>query len=152
MVRQQPTGRVVALATLASFLNGCYAQAPLTAPAPDPGMRITAQVTDTGAVAMGNAIGPGAVEVEGVVAAADSATWRLHLVRVQQRGGVSTAWNREVVAFPRNALTGARVKRLDKTRSWIAAGLVTAAAAAIALLFGPGLVGGGDGGGPVNPA
>ena len=144
--------RGVALTTLISFFTACYTQRPLGTPVPAPATRVIAEVTDVGAVAMGSAIGAGAHKVEGVVAEADTNTWRLHLVRVEQRGGTSTSWNRELVSFPRNALTNAREKRLDKKRSWITAGIITAALVALTALFGSGLAGGGNGGGPVDPA
>src|SRR2546426_835806 len=48
----------------------CYTQRPLTVPVPAVGTQIVASVTDSGVVAMSNALGPGALEVEGVIAAA----------------------------------------------------------------------------------
>jgi hypothetical protein len=144
--------RGIAAATLISFCTACYVERPLTAPAPAPASRVVAQITDTGAVAMANVIGPAATEVEGLVAEADAGTWKLHLLRVEQRGGTSARWNRELVAFPRHALTNARERKLDKRRSWIAAAVITAAIVAGTLLFGGGLVGGGGDGEPEPPA
>jgi hypothetical protein len=152
MTRYELARRVMALVTLVSFFTACYAQRPLSVAVPAPATRIVAQVTDTGAVVMGSAIGPGVVEVEGVVAEADATTWKLQVVRVEQRGGISTPWNREVVSFPRNALTSPREKRLDRTRSWLMAGLVVAGLVAVAVLFGPVLGGGDSDPGPVPPA
>src|SRR5437763_10126110 len=54
------------------LLAACYTQRPLTVPVPAVGTQIVASVTDSGVVAMSNALGPGAVEVEGVIAAADA--------------------------------------------------------------------------------
>jgi hypothetical protein len=128
--------RAVALVTSCSFFTACYTQRPLSMAVPTPATRIVAQVTDTGAVAMGNTIGSGALEVEGVVAEADASTWKLHLVRVDQRGGTSTLWNRELVTFPRYALTNARERKLDTKRSWIVAGIIAAAIVTVTVLFG----------------
>jgi hypothetical protein len=113
----------------------CYTQRPLVTPAPPPATRIIAQVTDSGTVAMGNAIGAGAIEIEGVVASTNGNTWDLNLLRVDHRDGRSIPWNRELVSFPRFALTNPTEKRLDKTRSWIAAGIITASAFIAARLF-----------------
>jgi hypothetical protein len=151
MMRCGSMRRGVAVLTLASFLTACYTERPVTAPAPAPTSRIIAQVTDTGAVAMANTIGIAAVEVEGVVAQADANVWKLHLVRVGQRGGTSTRWKREVVTFPRYALTNAREKTLDKRRSWIVAGVLAAAIVAGTLLFGSVITGGAGNGEPVPP-
>ena len=128
--------RCVACATLASFLVGCYSQYPLGLSVPAPATRVTAEVTDTGTVVMGNAIGPGAIGLEGIVADANATTWKLYMLRVDQRGGISTVWNGELVTFPRNALTNVSEKRLDRKKSWAAAGLIAAAAILAARAFG----------------
>jgi hypothetical protein len=108
----------------------------MTMSVPAPQTRIVALLTDSGAVAMGNSLGPGAHEIEGVVAEADASAWKVSMLRVEQRGGVSTRWSREVVTFPRFALTNVTEKRLSRKRSWIAAGIVTAGALLMAKLFG----------------
>lgn len=117
------------------FLTACYTQVPLEAPAPAPAARIIASLTDTGTVVMANTVGPGASEIEGIVTSADANTWSLNLLRVDHRGGTSVTWNREVVSFPRYALTRPEVKRLDKTRSWGAAALIAASAFVATRLF-----------------
>src|SRR2546422_7209913 len=114
------------------LLGACYTQRPLTVPVPAVGTQIVASVTDSGIVAMSNALGPGAVEVEGVIAAADASAWELQLVRVDYRGGTSTLWKREVVTFPRSTLATPIEKRRDKRKSWLAAGRLTAPAAVAA--------------------
>lgn len=85
---------------------------------------------------MAPVIGGGVYEIEGVVAEADTSVWKLHVTRVEQRTGTSVTWNREIVPFPRIALTDATEKRLDKGRSWMAAGLVAAGAVLAAIAFG----------------
>ena len=144
--------RTIAVVTLGCFSVGCYTHRPLSTPVPTPETRVVAQVTDTGAVVLASDIGPGALEVEGVVAEADAETWKLQLTRVTQRDGTSSMWSRELVAFPRYALTNAREKRLDKNRSWIVAGVLTAAVITVTLLFGSVLGGEENGGSPEPPA
>lgn len=122
-------------APLVLLLTACYTRLPLTTSTPEPATRIVARLTDSGVVAMGGAIGSGAYEVEGVVAEADTSVWKLQLTRVEQRTGSSINWNRELVSFPRYALTNATEKRFDRTRSWMAAGLVTAGAILAAKFF-----------------
>src|SRR5207237_1264492 len=94
--------------------SGCYTRGPLTTAVPAPGTRIVAQVTDSGVVALSNALGAGPVEVEGLVAAADDRSWDLQLVRVDYRGGASVLWNRDRVSFPRATLAPATQMRLDR--------------------------------------
>lgn len=141
MLRNHSVRRALVLLTLSSFFSACYLQYPVTSSVPSSGTRLVALVTDTGSVLMSNAIGPGAIEVEGVVVEADAESWRLQLLRVDQRGGFSTRWNREIVAFPRYALTNVSAKVLDKKRSWTLAAILTVIVIGSTLLFG-GLLGG----------
>ena len=127
---------VVLLICISGTTAGCYVQKPLATPVPAPSTRIVAQVTDSGAVAVGGRLGPGATEIEGVVASADESSWNLNLVRVSYRGGTSTIWNRELVTFPRFALTNATERRVNKTRSWMVAGLIAGGAILASQLFG----------------
>src|SRR5437867_4791005 len=136
MNRNRFVRRCVALLTLVCFTGACYTQYPLGMAVPAPRTRIIAEITDTGTVAMGNAIGPGATEGEGVVAEADASSWKLHVLRVDQRGGFSTLWNQELVTFPRYALTSVTEKRLDKKKSWMAAGIIAVTAILAARVFG----------------
>ena len=140
----------IAVPTL--LFSACYAQESLHTTVPAPATPIVAQLTDTGSIAMSNTIGPAAVEVEGIVASADANAWNLELQRVHHRGGSSVAWNRELVSFPRSAFTNVSVKRLDRTRSWMAGGLVVAGAFVLARALG--VASGGEiptKGGPIAP-
>lgn len=123
-------------AALLTLVTACYTRRPLTTPVPAPETQVVAQVTDSGVVAMSNALGPGAVEVEGVVAAADAESWDLRIVRVDYRNGTSVLWSRELVRFPRSTLASPTEKRMDKRKSWFAAGLITATTLVVARLFG----------------
>jgi hypothetical protein len=151
MMRNRAVRRTVAFATLVSFFTACYTQRPIDVSVPAPATRIIAQVTDTGSVAMANTIGAAALEVEGVVAEADAGTWRLHLIRVDHRGGNSSRWNRETVTFPRYALTNVRETRLDRKRSWIVGGIAAGAIVALTVLFGSVLSGSTGDGEPPPP-
>lgn len=126
---------LVSIVALAGTTAGCYVQRPLATPIPAPSTRIVAQLTDSGAVAVGSRLGPGAMEVEGVVSEANESSWNLNLLRVSYRGGTSNTWNRELVSFPRFALSNATERRVDKTRSWIVAGLIGAGAILASQLF-----------------
>lgn len=116
-------------------LTACYTQQPLGTAVPAPTTRIIARLTDSGAVAVGPSVGPGALEIEGVVATADEAAWNLNLLRVGYRGGSSVIWNRELVSFPRNSLAFVTEKKVSRSRSWLAAGLVAAGAILASQLF-----------------
>ena len=109
-------------------LGACYKNTPIGLGTPAPQTRVIASVTDVGSDRMANLIGVAATEVEGIVESATDSVWNLRLIRVDQRGGASTIWNRELVSFPRWALTSPSEKKLDKKRSWLFAGMIAATA------------------------
>ena len=131
------------------LLAACFTQTPLTSSTPAPETRIVAMVTDTGVLAMSNAIGSGATEVEGIVAGADATSWDLRMLRVDYRNGQSVTWNRELVHFPRSALSQASERRFSSRRSWLMAGLLTSTAFLAARFLG--IIGGGDNTPPPPP-
>lgn len=122
--------------------GACWVERPLGTSVPAPQTRIVASVTDSGTVAMAGLIGSGATAVEGFIAAADASSWELSLLQVRHRDGRSVSWSRERVVFPRSALADPRERRLDRTRSWIAAGAIAASAILAAQIFD--VVGGGN--------
>ncbi len=125
------------------LLAACYTQAPLETALPAPATRIVAMVTDSGAAALGNTIGPGAMEIEGLVEEASPEAWRLQLLRVNDRFGKTNVWQGQVITFPRHMLARPEVRRLDKTRSWLAAGGIAVGAVLAAQAFSS-IVGGDD--------
>jgi hypothetical protein len=138
-MRRTPLSRFAT--ALLPLLAACYTEQPIDMPVPAPDMRIVAQVTDTGRVAMSNTLGVGAMEVEGVVAGADATAWDLRMLRVSYRGGQSVMWNKELIRFPRAAVTNATQRRFSNKRSWLLAGLITSSALLAARFLG--VLGGG---------
>ena len=126
--------RILAL-PFAIALGACYQQQPLSAPAPAPATHVVAQLTDSGTVVMGNALGEGVMQVEGIVTNADENNWTMQMLRVEQRGERTIEWNREPVTFPSNVLTNRMMVTLDKKRSYIAAGGILAGAFVLARVF-----------------
>jgi hypothetical protein len=129
--------RIVAWAVAAvCIINiGCYLERPLTVTPPPPATRIIAQLTDSGTVALSNFIGAGALEVEGVVSAADANSWTLQMIRVDHRDGRTINWNREAVSVRPSLLMNPTVRSLDKKRSWLAAAGITIVAILAAQAF-----------------
>jgi len=81
------------LSVLAAMVTGaCYTQSPISEFPPPTSTRIVAQVTDSGVVAMANAIGPAAQEVEGVVEGFRNDTLRIQMLRVDHRGASMACW------------------------------------------------------------
>lgn len=126
---------LVPLALVCMSQAACYKQIPLNTTEPAPATRIQAVLTDSGTLAMGTALGAGALEVEGVISTATSDSWTLQMIRVEHRGGQSIHWNREPVTFSRHLLSNPTVVVLDKKRSWLAAGGMLLGAFVLAQTF-----------------
>jgi hypothetical protein len=125
----------VMLGAVAVLASACYMEKPLETMPPPPSTHLIAQLTDSGTVALSNALGPGALGVEGVVASADAQSWTLQMMRVNHRDGRVIEWNREPVTFPRGMLNQPMAKVLDKKRSWLAAGGIVLGAFVLARSF-----------------
>jgi hypothetical protein len=123
-----------ALVVVCASSIGCYLERPLTV-TPLPTTRVIAQLTDSGTVALSNSIGPGALEVEGVVSNADANAWTLQLVRVDHRDGRTINWNREPITVRTSLIANPVVRVLDKRRSWLAAAGITIGAIVLARAF-----------------
>ena len=120
---------------ISAALAACYMERPLETPIPAPATRVLAQLTDSGTVAQANALGAGALAVEGVVTQADAQSWTLQMLRVNHRDGRTIEWNREPVTIPRSQLAQPMVKVLDRKRSWLAAGGIVIGAFVLAQAF-----------------
>lgn len=151
IVKTRVTLNRLALLAVLAATSACYNEVSIGMSVPQPQARVVVQLTDVGADRLAHTIGVGATEVEGIVAAADDSMWQLYLLRVDQRGGASTLWNRELVTFPRSMLTNASEKRLDKKKSWVVAGAATVGAFLLQRLLTGGFSGGDESKGSTQP-
>jgi hypothetical protein len=128
-------GRGLALMLAAVLvLPGCYRSLPLH-DRPEPGMRIMAGVTREGAAALEDQIGRDVIRVEAVTGAVNAETVELRLINTWDALGREVSWRREAVAFPRQHLHSLQERELDRTRTWLAAGAVTAAVVVLGRVF-----------------
>lgn len=152
-VRAAGWPRPVGVCLLASFLlSACYRTTPLPPPGPAPGTRIVAELTPQGSVEMAPTIGSGVHAVEGIAAGARQGELDISLLRVIQNGGTGVEWNREVVRFPVTALGSVGERRLDRTRTYVAAGGLAVLAVVLGRVFANSIFeGSGDDGTPPPP-
>jgi hypothetical protein len=112
----QRRGLLLGLACLVG-LSGCYRTVELDTLTPEPGTRIVADLTPTGAERMQAWIGADAVAVEGRVTETGPQGWELSLLRVDHHRAPSIRWSGEQVVFPSEVLRGVRERRLDALRT-----------------------------------
>lgn len=133
---------------------GCYRFTPIDGVAPSEGTDVRLHLNDAGSVSLAPFLGFRVELVDGALIAVEDTAYVLAVTSTTNRIGNETSWSRERVGIPRTAVARLERKRLDRGRSWIAAGVTTAAAVASYLVFD--LVrstsgGGGDRGGGGGP-
>jgi len=135
-----------AILSLALSLGACYTYRPLAIPAPEPGTRISAQLTGTGSQELASQIGPDVLHVEGMVLQADSSGLNLEVREIESYRGIRSDWSGEQVRLPRAAVAGIQERRLSPGGTGIMSGVLVAGLYAIyRVLGGPGLFEGNPG-------
>jgi hypothetical protein len=127
------TRATVALIVLIPQLAGCYTYVPVsTAPL---GSSVTVEVTDRGRVALTESVGPGVRRLSGQVTASNDSAVHMSVNTVQFLDvGTPVKWAGEPVTISRDYVVVLREKRLSRSRSFIAAGLFTAAGVAMSMI------------------
>jgi len=133
---------VLGLAALTLALSGCYNYVVLTTPDPQPGTRVTAELTDSGAVTLASYLGPNVSAVDGQVISLSGQDLLVSVVSVRHRDGVEDYWKGESVTVPRGDIASLRERKLAVGRSAFVIG--GGVGAAVALLRAFGVVGSGS--------
>lgn len=130
----------------ASLLAGCYTYRPVSAPAPAPGARVSAQLTTEGSRELTGQIGPEILHVEGNVLTADSVGLDLQVREIESYRGIRSDWHGEHVKLPHAAVAGLQERRLSVGGSFLLGGVLTAGLYAMySILGGSGLFEGSNG-------
>ncbi|SRR6266550_6266912 len=106
-----------AAAALLGVLSGCYNYLPLTTPAPHAGIRVTADLTDSGTSVLAPYLGPGVRSVDGQLVRLTDQELVLAVVATRNRDGIEHYWNGEAVTLPRSDVAGLRERRLATART-----------------------------------
>lgn len=121
-------------------LAACYTYRPLATPAPEPGTRISAQLTGQGSQDLAGQIGPDVLHVEGEVMEADSGGLNLVVREIESYRGIRSDWQGEQVRLPRAAVAGIQQRKLSPGGTGLLGGVLAAGLYAIyRVLGGPGL-------------
>lgn len=136
---------VCGVLVLLSGIAGCYTYVPVQATAPAPGTEVSLSITDRGRVELAREMGSGVRRVQGRLMASTDSTIVLSVSAVEYLGNAAPVrWAGEAITLDRNVLADVSERRLSRSRSWLAAGLVAAVAAGLSTLVIAGF--GGDGG------
>lgn len=118
------------------LVTGCYSYrdaGPADTVAPATGSRIQVRLTQQGALALADQLGPQAVSVDGDVVSASNDTLRLAVRAVEDSRHIATDWKGEKIAIPRGAIASVGERRLAVGATvlvgGVAAGSMIAAAA-----------------------
>jgi hypothetical protein len=121
-------------------LAACYTYRPVSTPAPEPGTRVSAQLTGQGSQDLAGQIGPDVLHVEGEVVGADSSGLDLVVREIESYRGIRSDWQGEQVRLPRAAVAGIQERRLSPGGTGLMGGVLAAGLYAIyRVLGGPGL-------------
>lgn len=127
-------------------LAACYTYRPLSTPEPEPGTRISAQLTGQGSQDLAGQIGPDVLHVEGEVVEADSGGVGLVVREIESYRGIRSDWKGEQVRLPRAAVAGIQERKLSAGGTGLMGGVLAAGFYAIyRVLGGPGLFEGNPG-------
>ena len=138
------------VASLLLVLSACYNYAPLTTPGPQPGTRIAAELTDSGAATLASYLGPNVSTVDGQLMRLTGQELLISVVSVRHRNGVEDYWKGESVTLTRGDIATLHERKLAVGRSvFLVAGGV---GSAVALLRAFGVIGSGaSSGGQPHP-
>jgi hypothetical protein len=117
--------RMLLLAGLAP-LGACYTYTPVDTGVTPAGEVVAFDISDRGRVALSERFGPGLSRVEGRLARVEGDEMVLNVIRVAHVGGESSQWSGESVRLQREYVGQTSVRRLSRTRSFLAAGIATA--------------------------
>lgn len=116
------------LACSAAVIAGCYVYTPAPV-TPAAGSHLLLELNDRGRVGLGDSIGPAAMTIEGTTTIFDSdSAYRLGVTRVGYLNGQSNKWTGEPLVVSKEFVTNAREEKFSKSRTWLTASAMTAAA------------------------
>jgi hypothetical protein len=139
--------RALAFAGGALVLCGCYTYVPLATPAPQPGTRVSADLTRDGTDSLAAYLGRNVDNVDGRVVTAGDGALALSVVSVSTTTGESNFWQGETVTIPQSMISRLSERRLARGSTVLLTGGVIVLFVAAIKAFG-GALGGSDNGQP----
>lgn len=118
-------------ALVVGALGGCYRYVPVGGGV-GVGERVVLEVTDVGRVGLAERLGPGVLEVEGVLREYVDTSYVVSVWALRSVSGERVRWSGEVVRIGRGYVGGLRRREVDRVRTWLAAGGVVGGVALLA--------------------
>ncbi len=145
--RKRMVRPAAALLLSLSFLNGCFAYAPMHGVSPQPGARVRVQLREPQQVRLGELTANDVMTVIGEVVTEDSSQIVISALSATTRSGFEHAANGETVRVARGNAAVVSINRVSVLRSAGLAGLVALGGAAFVSGVRAGRASGGGGGG-----
>ena len=147
--RSSPLRSSIAIGT-AALTVACHSYVPIGAADVTPSREVRLDLTDAGSVAVGPAVGPSAVAIDGRVTQSDDSVLVVTVSRLTRRSGAEETWSGEAVRVPRAGVSAVTVEQLSRGRTGLMVGGLVALGVVIgaALGSGGGVAGRTDGGTP----
>lgn len=117
--------RCATLVVLA-LLQGCFSYAPLETGVPPVGENIEFEINDRGRFELNDRLGRGVSKIEGRLTGTTEDQYLVNVASVSFLSGEKNRWSGESMRLTKAHVDRAAIRKLDKRRSWIAAGLVAA--------------------------
>jgi hypothetical protein len=127
--------RRLLLVTVLLLSAACYEyREPLTA-VPAPGVRVSAELSDSGSMVLAKSVGPGVAAVEGQLLRVTDKEVELAVTGVRQHDGMQAPWRGERLTVSRDLLRDLHVRRLSRSRTTFLAGAAVVGAVIVRQAF-----------------
>lgn len=131
--------------------SACYKSVPLETSTPPVGQTVSFIISDQGRVGLGERLGPGIARIEGRMLGTEGDQYLVSVFRTAALGGATSVWSGEEMRLDRNFVARLEGRELSKTRTWVAAGLVTSVLVAFIMSKGLNGIFAGDDREPIPP-
>lgn len=106
-----------------AVLQGCYSYAPLETGVPPVGENIEFRINDRGRFELNERLGRGLATIEGRLTGATDDQYLVNVAAIGFLSGEKNRWSGEPFRLSKDHVSEAALRKLDKRRSWIAAGV-----------------------------
>jgi hypothetical protein len=108
------------------FNVGCYTYRPMVESGPQPGQRVSLELSDQGRAALGDQLGPGVVTVEGTLQGIQGGQYVLGVSRVTTISSGAANWGGERVRIPIGDVARSQLRTFSRGRTALLVGVVVA--------------------------